>query len=72
MRIAAVPFALCGLLVCYLCGAVWYVAVYGGEKPFALILPFMIPDVLKILLARFISTRVLRALHHDKSDTVGR
>jgi biotin transport system substrate-specific component len=65
-------FAVCGLLVCYLCGALWYGLVFGGEKPLALILPFVIPDLLKILLARFIATRVLRSLKHDISDTVGR
>lgn len=58
---AALPFA--SLLSCYACGTVWYM-LYSDSSGGILyavsvcILPYIIPDILKILLAFTISKRV--------------
>lgn len=59
-----------GTLVCYAFGTAWFVAVYTGEKgPIGLmtvlttcVLPFLIPDALKGVLALIVSGRLKRAL----------
>lgn len=60
------------LLAFYLSGSLWYAFVYnGGEGYFAslpvTVLPFVIPDTLKILLARAIALR-LRNIFYKKSS----
>ncbi len=52
-----------GLLVCYLIGTLWFMAVGTSGKGFIAtismcVLPFVIPDLLKLLLAWRISIRV--------------
>lgn len=55
-----------GLLLCYLTGTAWFWAVYAnksGEYSLASIaatcvLPYVIPDVLKLLLAVYVSDRI--------------
>ena len=65
---------LLGLAVCYLFGTVWFVRVYarnGNAVSFATalswcVLPYIVPDVLKILLARLVGARVNAALKGRK------
>ncbi len=52
-----------GLLICYLIGTLWFMAVGTSGKGFfatiaMCVLPFVIPDLLKLLLAWRISVRV--------------
>ncbi len=62
-----------GLLPCYLAGTLWFVAVMGArgkETGFlsALMLcvvPYILPDVLKLLLAELVSRRVKKALRWE-------
>lgn len=57
---------LCGLLVCYLFGTAWFMAVYAVTSgPIGLwlalcwcVFPFVIPDLVKLGLALFISQRL--------------
>ncbi len=59
---------LAGLLACYITGTLWYALIYLGENgKFALgtaiiqcVVPFIIPDLLKIFLAAFISNRLIK------------
>ena len=55
-------FMLAGLFACYLCGVLWYALVFHGARPAALIIPFVIPDILKILLSKLVSSRIKGAL----------
>lgn len=52
---------LLGLLLCYVCGTLWFFFAYGGS-PWAVLLkcvvPYLIPDILKLILAQFISKRI--------------
>jgi len=52
-----------GQIVVYLCGVLWFVFVYGNSASFGAVLltavvPFILPDILKIFLAAIISLRV--------------
>jgi len=66
-RIAAMA---CGLGVCYLFGSVWFTALYtlkGGDIGFwgalmMCVLPFVIPDAVKLVLAFTVSCRLKRIL----------
>lgn len=57
-----------GLLVCYVCGTAWFMAFYARTgEPMGLgvalawcVLPFVIPDIIKIALAFEISRRLRR------------
>ena len=59
-----------GLLVCYTVGTLWFMAVYAqGTGSVALmtvlgwcVIPFIIPDIVKIVAALFISKRVAGAI----------
>jgi len=56
---------LIGLLICYLLGNLWFMIVSGNGQSFwavttVCVLPYIIPDVLKLLLARYISKRVAK------------
>ena len=61
---------LLGLLLCYLFGTIWFVLVYargGNTVSFAValswcVLPYIVPDLLKIALARLIAARLRPAL----------
>lgn len=56
-----------GLAICYVSGLLWYVFVYGGGNLksafFVCVLPFIVPDVLKIILASTVSRRVYRIVN---------
>lgn len=51
-----------GLAVCYVAGILWYMFVYGGgdvrSAVSVCILPFVIPDIIKIILAVTVSGRI--------------
>ena len=52
-----------GMAVCYTCGTVWYLHVYGGSfwSVFSVcVLPYLIPDGVKIALAIFLAGRLKR------------
>ena len=61
---------LIGLLICYLFGTLWFIWVYargGNTVTFAValgwcVVPYIIPDLLKIALARLIAVRLHPAL----------
>ena len=67
-----IPFTvaafLVGLLICYICGMLWYVYVFSsGEADFAsafavCILPYIIPDVIKLILAAVVSQAVRKRI----------
>lgn len=50
-----------GLLLCYGCGTLWFYFAYGGGL-WAVVLkcvaPYLIPDALKLFLARYLSKRI--------------
>ncbi|MBO5657614.1 MAG: biotin transporter BioY, partial [Agathobacter sp.] len=64
-----------GLLACYICGTLWFCFIYGpgGEVSGILtavgmcVLPFIIPDLLKIWLAIFLNNKINHALKGLKS-----
>ena len=64
------PVLLGGLFICYLIGTLWFGMVYsakGTEYSFLKILglcvfPYLIPDVVKLLLALFVSKRLKNVL----------
>lgn len=51
-----------GLLLCYASGIIWYSFIFGGGSIksafFVCVLPFIVPDILKILLAVTVSKRI--------------
>ena len=57
---------ICGLFVCYLFGTLWF-SVYKGDMGFlpaaaVCVVPFVIPDFLKLALAAAVAARVKKAL----------
>ena len=55
-----------GLLTCYACGSVWFL-VYAGNASLGLVLlkcvvPYVIPDAVKLSMALTLSTRISRQL----------
>lgn len=56
-----------GIIICYISGLLWYVFVYGGGSVksafFVCVLPFIIPDVFKIILAATVSRRVSNVIN---------
>lgn len=59
-----------GLLVCYLCGTLWFRFLYAGNLRTAgiltlllsCVLPFLVPDILKLVLALWLSPRIRKHL----------
>lgn len=66
-----IPAMLAGLVICYAIGTGWFMAVYlnaGKETTlykvlFSCVIPFIIPDTLKICLAAFLTKRLAAHLH---------
>ena len=59
---------LTGLLGCYIFGTVWYMQLYGGTNSLwgtlaVCVFPFIIPDLIKLALAVFLSRQLSRHLH---------
>lgn len=55
--------AFTGLILCYIIGTLWFVKIYSQNASFSTVLltcvlPFIVPDTVKILLAYFISQRL--------------
>ena len=51
------------MAVCYLCGTFWYLQIYGGSfwSVFSVcVLPYLIPDGIKIALAISLAGRLKR------------
>lgn len=62
-----IPAALIGLLLCYACGALWLsfllVDRWNSELLWLSILPYLVPDAVKLLLALWISRRLRRFIN---------
>ena len=57
-----------GLAACYLAGSIWY-SVYAGNAGFGAallqcVLPYLLPDVLKIALAQYLAKRLRHQMLH--------
>lgn len=69
-RFPPLPLLIAGLLICYLFGTLWFVYVYssgGKEIGFGAalglcVLPYLLPDAIKLLLAFVLARRVKKAL----------
>ena len=62
-RLRPFPAMLAGLIACYALGSVWYMAAFAGETDLmptlsVCVFPFIIPDILKLILANHISNRL--------------
>ena len=56
------PAMICAQLVCYFCGCLWF-ATWSGSLPAAMltcVVPYLIPDALKLWLACSMSSRLRR------------
>ncbi|MBR6259857.1 MAG: biotin transporter BioY [Oscillospiraceae bacterium] len=69
-RILEIASLIIGLVICYAFGTAWFVVVYaknGGSMSFAsalalCVLPYIIPDLLKLALAFFLTAKVKKRL----------
>ena len=62
-RFGKLPAIIAAMAVCYLCGSIWFHIYAGGGLALILlrcVVPFLIPDGLKILLAHSLSRRLRR------------
>lgn len=63
VRFGKLPAMIVAMAVCYLCGSLWFHIYAGGGIGLILlrcVVPFLIPDGLKILLAHSLSRRLRR------------
>ena len=58
------------LIICYLIGTIWFYYVYSGNNEITLlsvltmcVFPFIVPDILKILLAIFVVKNVKKKIN---------
>lgn len=54
-----------GLAVCYLCGCLWFQTYAGGGMGFIIarcVLPYLVPDILKLTLAYSLSRRLSKVI----------
>ena len=64
-RFGKLPAMVCGLMACYACGTLWFLQYSGGGLAFVLlrcVVPYLIPDGIKIFLAWSLSRRLARHL----------
>ena len=64
-RLGKLPAMILGLLACYGCGTAWFLMYSGGGLGFVLlrcVVPYLIPDGIKIFLAWSLSKRLARHL----------
>ena len=64
-RFGRIPAMGAGLLACYACGTLWFLRYSGGGLAFVLlrcVVPYLIPDFLKLCLAWSLSRRLARHL----------
>lgn len=62
-RFGKLPAMIAGLLVCYLCGSLWFLAYAGGGIEVILlrcVVPYLLPDAVKLWLANTLSRRLAR------------
>lgn len=65
-RFGKLPAMIAGLLACYVCGSLWFLYWSGGGLIFVLlrcVVPYLIPDALKLGLACTLSRRLSKHLH---------
>ena len=65
-RLGKLPALLAGLLVCYGCGCGWFYLYSGGGLGFILlrcVIPFLIPDAVKLWLAFSLSRRLKKVIN---------
>ena len=66
-RVNSVAAMVAGMLVCYACGTFWFSLYTGGGLFLAVarcVLPYLIPDCLKIILALHLSRRIGKHLKY--------
>ena len=64
-RFGKLPAMVCGLLACYACGSLWFLQYSGGGLGLVLlrcVVPYLIPDGVKLFLAWTLSKRLSRHL----------
>ena len=62
-RFGKLPAMIAGQLVCYLCGSIWFLMYAGGGLSLILlrcVVPYLIPDGIKIALAHILTRRLSR------------
>ena len=62
-RFGKLPGMICGLIACYACGTLWFLQYSGGGWALVLlrcVVPYLIPDGIKIALAWSLSKRLSR------------
>ena len=62
-RFGKLPAMICGLMVCYACGTLWFLQYSGGGWALMLlrcVVPYLIPDGIKIFMAWSLSKRLSR------------
>ena len=64
---AQVPAAVLGMILCYSCGTLWYLYAYAGQTAWwavaaKCVLPYLLPDALKIWLAAWLAQRLKRTI----------
>ena len=60
------PAMIASLLFCYLCGCIWFYGYSGGGVGFILlrcVVPYLIPDILKLWLAQSLSKRLRKVIN---------
>ena len=64
-RFGRLPAMVGGLIICYACGTLWFLQYSGGGIALVLlrcVVPYLIPDGIKIFLAWSLSRRLYRHL----------
>lgn len=65
-RLGSIPAAVLSLAVCYVCGCLWYSLYAGGigipAAAIKTVLPYLIPDILKLTAALSLSRRLKKHL----------
>lgn len=64
-RFGKVPAMVAGLLACYLCGCGWFRVYSGGGIGYILlrcVVPYLIPDAIKLYLAHTLSRRLSKVI----------
>ena len=63
-KLGKIPAMIAGIFVCYICGTVWFCVYGGGAGVIAAltkcVLPYLVPDAVKLALALSISRRLTR------------
>jgi len=66
LKFRPLPAMVCALLMCYLCGTVWYKVLFPAIGLWAIgltcVVPYLIPDGLKLFLALMLSKKLKRYL----------